>query len=182
MTLFSRFIRKCVLVFISAGAVFPRVIRSRNMKAERFFNANVVQLLNSIQENDLNNVQRLLAEGVELNAFGDKGITPLEWLIMQKDKKAAQLALDLGADPNVKDSDGYNAINFLAASTDPQWLRMLLAAGGDPNAIDKNGMPALFDAIGQQRWEDINTLLEYGANMNLKEANAEIVPVVTQAP
>jgi hypothetical protein len=52
-----------------------------NMKAELFFEPNMVQLLKSIQKNDISTAKQLIAEGVDLNALGDEGITPLLWLI-----------------------------------------------------------------------------------------------------
>jgi ankyrin repeat protein len=141
-----------------------------NMKAEQFFEPKMVQLLKSIQKNDISTAKQLIAEGVDLNALGDEDITPLLWLITQtNDLKATQRALDLGADPNFSDGDGDNAVNFVARDYDPEWLKMLLAAGGDPNSIDRNGEPALFDAIGGENWDNINTLLEYGADVNLKD-------------
>ena len=141
-----------------------------NMKAELFFEPKMVQLLKSIQKNDINTAKQLIAEGAELNVLGDEGITPLLWLITQtNDLKATQRALDLGADPNFERSNGDNAVNFVARDYAPAWLKMLLAAGGDPNSIDRNGMPAMFDAIGGENWDNINTLLEYGADVNLKD-------------
>jgi hypothetical protein len=151
-----------------------------NMKAELFFEPNMVQLLKSLQKNDISAIEQLIAQGVDLNIFGNEGVSPLLWLITQNDKKATQLALDLGADPNLNDADGDNAVNFVAGGGDPQWLKILLKAGGDPNSIDRNGEPALFDAIGEEHWDNINTLLEYGADVNLKDRsgkNSALYPV-----
>jgi len=153
----------------TACTFLPNAIGGKNMKAELFFEAKMVQLLKSIQKNDMSTAKQLIAEGVDLNVIGDEGITPLLWLIIQKDQKAVQRALDLGADPNFKDGDGDSAVNFVAGGDDPARLKMLLAAGGDPNSIDSSGKPALFDAIGEGRWDDIKTLLEYGADVNLKD-------------
>jgi hypothetical protein len=141
-----------------------------NMKAEQFFEPKMVQLLKSIQKNDISTAKQLIAEGVDLNALGDEDITPLLWLITQtNDLKATQRALDLGADANFKQPNGDNAVTFVARDYAPEWLKMLLASGGDPNSIDRNGMPAMFDAIGGENWDNINTLLEYGADVNLKD-------------
>jgi len=139
------------------------------MKAERFFDAKMVQLLKSIQKNDMSTAKQLIAEGVDLNVLGDEGITPLLWILIQKDQKAIQRTLDLGADPNFKDGDGDSAVNLVARDHDAKWLKMLLEAGGNPNAIDSNGMPVMFDAIGGESWDNINMLLEYGADVNLKD-------------
>ncbi|WP_041418149.1 ankyrin repeat domain-containing protein [Shewanella woodyi] len=150
------------------------------MKAELFFEPNMVQLLKSIQADDISTAKQLIAEGVELNILGNEEITPLLWLITQtNDLKATQRALDLGADPNFSDGDGDNAVTLVARDYAPEWLEMLLEAGGNPNSIDSDGMPAMFDAIGGENWDNINTLLEYGADVNLKDrsgSNSALYP------
>ena len=74
------------------------------MKAGLFFEPNMVQLLTSIQKNDISTAKQLIAQGVELDVLGEEGITPLLWLITQtNDLKATQRALDLGANPNFED-------------------------------------------------------------------------------
>ncbi|GGJ00610.1 hypothetical protein GCM10007978_42870 [Shewanella hanedai] len=145
-----------------------------NMKAEQFFEPKMVQLLKSIQKNDISTAKQLIAEGVDLNVLGDEDITPLLWLITQtNDLKATQRALDLGADANFKQPNGDNPVTFVARDYAPEWLKMLLAAGGNPNSIDRNGKPAMFNAIGGENWGNINTLLEYGADVNLKDRSGK---------
>lgn len=139
------------------------------MKAELFFEPNIVQLLKSIQQNEVSDAKALIAEGAALNVIGNEGITPLLWLIAKKDKQAVQLALDLGADPNFNDADGDNAVNLVVRNDDSSWLTLLLKAGGDPNSINRNGMPALFGAMGAETKDNIETLLAYGADVNLKD-------------
>ncbi|WP_413283557.1 ankyrin repeat domain-containing protein [Vibrio sp. MA40-2] len=156
----------------TACSPLSNVMGGTKMKAERFFEPEMVQLLHSIQKNDMSTANQLIAQGVDLNVLGNEGITPLLWFITQtNDLKATKRALELGADPNFQRPNGDNAITFVARNYAPEWLKMLLAAGGDPNSIDRNGHPALFDAIGGENWHNINTLLEYGADVNLKDRN-----------
>ena len=144
---------------------------TNSMKAEQFFEPQMVALLAAIQRGKTTQAQQLIDQGVELNIHGNEDITPLLWLVMEKDKAAVKLALTLGADPNFQRANGSNAVTMMAGGKDPEWLELLLAAGGDPNSIDHNGMPAIFDAIGQERWADIHTLLKYGADVNLRDAS-----------
>ncbi|WP_413283556.1 ankyrin repeat domain-containing protein [Vibrio sp. MA40-2] len=154
----------------TACSPLSNVMGGTKMKAERFFEPEMVQLLHSIQKNDMSTANQLIAQGVDLNVLGNEGITPLLWFITQtNDLKATQRAIELGADPNFTDGDGDGPVNFVVRNFKPEWLKMLLDAGGDPNSIDSDGMPALFDAIGGENWHNINTLLEYGADVNLKD-------------
>ncbi|ACA86788.1 Ankyrin [Shewanella woodyi ATCC 51908] len=170
-----------LLLGLFSACYFSAIAREdTNMKAELFFEPNMVQLLKSIQADDISTAKQLIAEGVELNILGNEEITPLLWLITQtNDLKATQRALDLGADPNFSDGDGDNAVTLVARDYAPEWLEMLLEAGGNPNSIDSDGMPAMFDAIGGENWDNINTLLEYGADVNLKDrsgSNSALYP------
>jgi ankyrin repeat protein len=151
------------------------------MQAKEFFTPEMVQLLSLIQKGKKNEAADYIqAHSLDLNVQGEGGITPLVWLAgLQLDKPAIKLAFTLGADPNFKDGFGDNALVNVTGANDPELLIMMLDAGGDPNSLDRNGMPALFEAIRQGSWADINTLIKYGADINLKDKlglNAALYP------
>ncbi|UCZ76008.1 ankyrin repeat domain-containing protein [Dickeya zeae] len=140
----------------------------RSMQASELFQPPMATLLQTIRKGDEAEARRQLAQGLNLNIQGKEGITPLLWLIYEtQDKDAVRLALKLGADPNYKDGSGDSAVNRVSGVRDPDWLRMVLDAGGNPNSIGRLGQPALFSAIGEERWADIKLLVERGADVNL---------------
>ncbi|KHN62592.1 ankyrin [Dickeya fangzhongdai] len=140
----------------------------RSMQASELFQPPMATLLQTIRKGDEAEARRQLAQGLHLNIQGKEGITPLLWLIYEtQDKDALRLALKLGADPNYKDGSGDSAVNRVSGVRDPDWLRIVLDAGGNPNAIGRLEQPALFSAIGEERWADIKLLVERGADINL---------------
>ncbi|MFC3393928.1 ankyrin repeat domain-containing protein [Brenneria rubrifaciens] len=140
------------------------------MQASELFEPPMAALLQSIQKGDEATAKHQLSQGLNLNIQGKEGVTPLLWLVYEtQNKEAVKLALKLGADPNYKDGSGDSIVNRVSGVRDPDWLRVVLDAGGDPNSIGRRRQPAIFSAIGEERWADIKLLVERGADVNLKD-------------
>ncbi|MBB3209868.1 hypothetical protein FHS27_005713 [Rhodopirellula rubra] len=74
-------------------------------KAEDFFNDSaVIELCDAIEANDVAKMKQLIAEGVDVNAVGDGGVTPLLWAFVDNQPERFQLLLEHGADPNDSES------------------------------------------------------------------------------
>ncbi|MFB1118203.1 hypothetical protein RF240_05695 [Dickeya dadantii] len=159
------------IAVLFAGILTACQAGGHSMQASELFQPPMAALLQTIRKGDEAEARRQLAQGLNLNIQGKEGITPLLWLIYEtQDKNAVRLALKLGADPNYKDGSGDSAVNRVSGARDPDWLRIVLDAGGNPNAIGRLEQPALFSAIGEDRWADIKLLVERGADINLKDS------------
>ncbi|WP_107768235.1 ankyrin repeat domain-containing protein [Dickeya dadantii] len=159
------------IAVLFAGILTACQAGGHSMQASELFQPPMAALLQTIRKGDEAEARRQLAQGLNLNIQGKEGITPLLWLIYEtQDKNAVRLALKLGADPNYKDGSGDSAVNRVSGVRDPDWLRIVLDAGGNPNAIGRLEQPALFSAIGEDRWADIKLLVERGADINLKDS------------
>ncbi|WP_038910663.1 ankyrin repeat domain-containing protein [Dickeya dadantii] len=159
------------IAVLFAGILTACQAGGHSMQASELFQPPMAALLQTIRKGDEAEARRQLAQGLNLNIQGKEGITPLLWLIYEtQDKNAVRLALKLGADPNYKDGSGDSAVNRVSGVRDPDWLRIVLDAGGNPNAIGRLEQPALFSAIGEERWADIKLLVERGADINLKDS------------
>lgn len=125
-----------------------------------------------------NNVRRLLEHGadpcvVDLNT----GQTPLHLAAWVGDIETTRVLLDYGADANAettRPSRGKTALIEAARNaSDPQLIKLLLEGGADPNARDHwwhAQETALHNTAIHQKVEMLKILLDYGADINMKDA------------
>jgi ankyrin repeat protein len=70
-----------------------------------FADRQVQQLCRAINTNNLDEMRRLIKQGVDVNMQGDGGITPLIWAFAKNKPEAFRLLLENKADPDLRLSD-----------------------------------------------------------------------------
>lgn len=118
-----------------------------------FDNPNVVELCEAIESNDLEKMERLIANGVDVNTKGKGNMTPLMWSFPDNKLERFTMLLKHGADPNVKITSDLgipsafrpgDSVTCQAAKTRfPGYFEAVMKAGGDPNIADGSGMSML---------------------------------------
>ena len=86
------------------------------------------ELLRAAWEGRTEDVQKFIAEGVDVNAANGQGRTALMWAASYGQDLAVQMLLDKGADPRVKDVDGVTAAGWAAKNGRDQVARLLREA------------------------------------------------------
>jgi hypothetical protein len=120
----------------------------------------------------LGEVDRLVAEGVGVNARGNQGATPLLWSM--RNLQGFQKLLSLGADANAVFGDGSSVLHWAATGKNPAFLELALRHGGNPNLVaGTRGETPLFRAVGAQR-KAIELLLSAGADVNARSSEGDI--------
>jgi len=151
----------------------------KRMQASEFFDAPAQRsLAEAIAHGDLNQAQKAIDAGAEVNAIGRDGMTPLFWALAQQNIEGFRFLLEHGANPNVvvdlpdHFQDGYaGAIEMAARLEDIEYLRALLDKGADPNTIVNQEWqtPVLYRAILSRRVESARLLLERGADVDHRD-------------
>ncbi|RUO18952.1 hypothetical protein CWE08_10345 [Aliidiomarina iranensis] len=131
----------------------------------------------------LERIEQLVAQGVDVNARGTSGATPLYWSFRRKNLSGFKKLLELGADPNVIYEDGTSIMYFVAAEDNLEFLRLALEFGADPNLVSGrrersidhpewafSGHTPLFHVaiFNPNAIEAVDLLLEYGADINAR--------------
>lgn len=100
---------------------------------ERYFSdARVASLCNAIAANDVRQIEKLLASGVDVNATGPGGTTPLLWAFAYNKIEAFRVLLEHGASPDAKFTDYIDCGSFYA----PQFHTVLALATLRPRRVE----------------------------------------------
>jgi hypothetical protein len=153
-------------------------------KAEDYFDdAGVIELCRAIEKNNLTAMQRLIDDGVNVNAKGKGNMTPLLWAYPDNKLERFELLLKHGADPNVIIESDFNTrggmgpgdsvTHFACKSSFPGYFEAVFNHGGNPNLInpgkgnfDDSPLLLTIKFGGANKSEKIRTLLKMGAEIN----------------
>ena len=151
-----------------------------NWQADKFFDdPQVVALCEAIEEEDLPEMERLIAAGADVNARGVGNMTPLMWAFPDNKLPRFQKLLDHGADPNVKITtnlgvpSGFavgDSVTTEAAQTHfPGYFQAVMEAGGDANIRDGHGrapIQIIILAMQSDAKQRCKVALQHGADVN----------------
>lgn len=153
------------------------------MQASDFFENSSQRLFaEAIEKGNLDQLDKSLEKGADVNAVGRDGMTPLFWAISKQAIDSFRFLLEHGADPNIVvelpasfQEPEAGAMEIAARLENPQYLRLLLEHGGDPNTIvnDEWKIPVLYRAIMNRRPNNVMLLIEFGANIDHQDRSGK---------
>lgn len=184
----------CLLVVLPAllrSILFVQSLRSFHdrvgWKAEDYFqNPQTVALCHAIEEGDLEEIDRLVEAGADVNAQGERGMTPLLWAYPDNQLDRFQKLLKLGADPNVTVQSDFHtrgtirpgmSITHLAAGTRfAGYFKAVMEHGGDPDLASDSGETPLHIIIrvnldSTLKQERIQLLIDRDVDLNAINGN-----------
>ena len=131
-------------------------------------------MLDAAESGDRATALRLLGEkGVNPNAPGPDGTTPIMWAAHNDDLALAQALIKAGANVKLKNQFGTTALTEAAIIGSAPIIEALLKAGADPNTKNPEGETALMAVARSGKVDAAKALLDAGADVNVKESWGE---------
>ena len=137
--------------------------------------ASEAPLIKAVLNNNISEVEKVLAEGANINQQDEKGYTALIWACMtssdEKCREIAKLLIDKGADVNIKANNGSTAL-IEAAANSHEVFKLLLEKGLDINTKRNDGSGAFYQCMLGMIYYDYDHiklaefLLKNGANVD----------------
>ena len=178
-----------LLTLIGCLQASPAQESKHTRSLERWFPDPGAQALAVAAElGDAAEVRRLMKDqGVDPDKhFSPEGMPLLAWPIYTKNPAGLKAMLENGADPNAaknyplppdRTPRNYdNALVWSAKESDSVYLKLLLDHNGNPDTRNVNNESLLFQAyIWQNQWQNVQLLVERGADVNVDGASYPIV-------
>ena len=127
------------------------------------------ELFDACKVGNIDEVKRLIEQGVDVNARDSNGWTPLVFAAGSGHAEIADLLIDNNADVTSQTNEGRNALMYAAAyfgHTDI--ARILIDNDADIDAIDNKGLTALMLAARRGHIDTAGLLLNNGADIDTK--------------
>ncbi len=123
------------------------------------------ELVRAARKGDLNEVIRLLGRGVDVNAGGKYGTTPLMAAGHGKNVEIVKLLINKGADINAKDNMGLTVLMHAAWGGNLDVVKLLIEKGLDVKARNRFGETALMHAAWGGNLDVVKLLIEKGLDV-----------------
>jgi hypothetical protein len=131
------------------------------------------KLVAAAKSGDVALVEKLLAEGANVNARNKSGETALMKAAWHGHTETVQFLLEKGTNIHATDKDGWTALMFAAGKGHTETVKLLLEKGTNIHATEKDDWTALMLAAGNGHTETVKLLLEKCADVNARDSNEE---------
>jgi uncharacterized protein len=131
---------------------------------------------------EVETVRSLLKAGADVNAAQGDGMTALHWAALHGDVELAKMLVYAGA--NVKATTrlgGYTPLILASRDGIAPMIAALIDAGADVNGPTSTGAAPLHFAAASGHVDAVSTLLEHGADPNIRENAAGQTPLMFAA-
>ncbi len=134
---------------------------------EIFSDQQVRNLARAATQGSLDEIEQLVAAGVNINERGAYGATPLYAAIRPGNSARFEKLLQLGGDPNAI-VGSMSVIHWAAYVSELEFLDLCLEFGGDPNLLAEDGWTTLLITASmslESHPDNVKLLIDHGADI-----------------
>ena len=163
-------IRSKRYAFVAALMLMTGACEKKVDAKDVFVNKSAAQLAKAAATGDTAKIDKLIKAGADQNAIGYKGISVLQFAMLNQNKEGFQALLAHGADVRHADDTGNTVMLYAAMANDAGYMELLLARRVDPNGANAiTGETPLMRALFGGRKAQFRDLLAVGAKGSLAD-------------
>jgi Zn-dependent protease with chaperone function len=134
-----------LMVVLTACAVYAfQSFEKTNLWAEIELGVEgTTPLMQAAYNDDVEQINKLISEGADLEAKDIEGSTALDWAVYGYSYEAAEALLEAGANPNTKDEYGSTPLINAVFNEDAEMVGLLMKYGANPYTQDNDGLSAI---------------------------------------
>ena len=133
----------------------------------RFSKPSISKLIKEINQNNYDNVKKIIDSGVvNLNSVDKKGNFPIQYTLNPEQYEIAKLLLINGANPNVYTPSSETPLHIASRNKYTPMVQLLLTHNADINAKDDSGRTALMICSSNGYTENVQLLLNNNADIH----------------
>jgi ankyrin repeat protein len=136
-------------------------------------------LFEACENNDIQAVKNILAQGFPVNQRDNTGRTALMIACNSGWTDIASCLIDNNADVNASDNTGWTPLMQAAQKGNTNIVSLLIKNGAQINAIDKHRRTALLEAAKNGNIDTVRLLIASGANIKIKDNEGKTALVDT---
>ena len=156
----ARIERALALLATFCGTFFcPQIVQAQRVPV----------IIEAVEGGRVNDVRRLLDDGVDLNVRHGDGASALHWAAHRDDLDIAVLLIDSGATIDAVNDLGATPLWLAAVNGSNAMVARLLDAGANPNLALRMGETPLMTAARGGSVKVVELLLSHGADVNAVE-------------
>lgn len=125
-----------------------------------------LKMLEAVRNNSLDEVKILAADGVNINASDDAGLSCLMIAVSKNHIDIINYLVSKGVELNAKDKLGWNALLYAVTNDQPDSAAFLIEKGVSVESPDNEGTTALMYAVMNNSESMMNLLIKNGADVN----------------
>jgi hypothetical protein len=135
-------------------------------------------LVHAVDRNDLDEVNKLLRSGENVDQAEDDGTTALQLAVSRGNLEIVRRLLSAGAKVNAIDEYGCNVLFSLDDDSDAAMIALVMKARPDANQASSTGYTPLMHAAEQDDEELIRAFIQAGAKIDAQNTDGETALMV----